>query len=338
MTPKLKLDYRFHPDPVPTTRKGEDPPDTSITVVVSDPGRSGVAIRKILIDVPAGQDVARAHTADPKTVTIDNGNSEHWTVERTSSLQISITPASGEYGTIDNSITFVLNDVHVGHVDGVVPLSISEYYPLGNQPALPTDDNTYSITKVPADFRVVFNADKTVIPRGGSVELFWQGPQAASYELAYFDTHKQKLITHKGKPDDHYQAKDVQDETLFLLHVTHVEGNDSLKQVATIPKNDSGLNLPSIAVAETASATKVYVTDLSDSGPLVIDASTNEAIGRLDFSCFALAYSKSDRLIYFVGSGQVRAIDVASDKLVGEPPPARSTGQVLGAALPSDDD
>jgi DNA-binding beta-propeller fold protein YncE len=249
MTSKLALAYSINPNPVATTRNGENPSNFTITVVVSNPGRSGVALRKILIDIPAGADIARDLTADPDTVTISNGDPADWTVTRESALQISIVPASGNQGTLNNSLTFMLETLQVGHVDGVVPLTITEYYPAGTTPAMVMDDSTYTITKVPEAFRVEFYADQSSVPRGGNVELFWQGPSNADYELAYWDPKQQKTITYQGKPNDQYEVKDVQAETLFQLHVTHIGGNDKLEFTKSVDVHveDSTVGIQSFA-------------------------------------------------------------------------------------------
>jgi YVTN family beta-propeller protein len=102
-----------------------------------------------------------------------------------------------------------------------------------------------------------------------------------------------------------------------------------LKQVAAVDGFSSFLT--GIAVAETGSATKVYVASFYDTNLLVIDASTNKPLRRLPFGNGVLTYSKPDQVLYFESGGQVQAVDVNTDTLAGKPIPVPTDGSYATA-------
>jgi YVTN family beta-propeller protein len=202
--PILDLNYAVisHPNPIIVSSEGTTPNLVDLTIIVSNPHTYLVALDKIEIKIPVGEDSARSLSTDPSLPTPIYDTSKPWLITVSGNI-VTITSKDGQSLEItEQSVNFKLNDIGVNDVVGIVPLTITEY---SSDSAKISDTDTYTLMKLQADYPVTnFYAKPEIFYRNGERTLLYWDCSEYGEECVY------KVHSDSWRPSNLYTAQDGQ--------------------------------------------------------------------------------------------------------------------------------
>ena len=246
---RLKYDFTSRPNPIRASVGGANANQIDLHVIVTNPSLDPLKIvTAITILIPVGSEAGGTLSAGPNLPSPQYDTNSGWTVGVAGGTLTLTPPADG----ITNSFLFKLPGIEINNTFGVVPLTITEL-----DPRKITDDTTYKLVKLEADFPVTdFSATPaTLDDLDRTVMLHWECSDQGRkfvYSVHSDSWHpndclnnvNQCLTCANGKPG--VRSPRLQQTTTFALDVIQTNPNGSRSVYKTIPTTVR-VSVPSIS-------------------------------------------------------------------------------------------